>query len=91
MTTSSSRWLCQPEVPTSEELLRPANEDYDQFANKIDGPWRSKDKYLRAHYSLLRDDAVTPIWSAVNSFRDTPDMMEEDGKGILIYEKVSRL
>jgi helicase required for RNAi-mediated heterochromatin assembly 1 len=87
--SSSSRWLCQPEVPTSAEILPAGDDDVVLPANKIDGPWKSKDKYLKAHYNLLREDAVSPLRDAVETFRQNPDMMESDHKGVSIYEKVN--
>jgi helicase required for RNAi-mediated heterochromatin assembly 1 len=91
MKTSPSRWLCQPEVPTSAEVLIAGDDDVTLPANKIDGAWKSKDKYLKAHYSLLREDAVSPLRDAVEHFRRTPDMMENETKVVSIYEKVSLL
>jgi helicase required for RNAi-mediated heterochromatin assembly 1 len=89
MKSSPSRWLCQPEVPTSAEILLAGDDDVVLPANKIDGPWKSKDKYLKAHYNLLREDAVSPLRDAVEIFRQNPDMMESDSKVVAIYEKVN--
>jgi helicase required for RNAi-mediated heterochromatin assembly 1 len=89
MKSSASRWLRQPEVPTSAEILLAGDDDVVLPANKIDGPWKSKDKYLKAHYNLLREDAVSPLRDAVEIFRQNPDMMESDSKVVSIYEKVN--
>jgi helicase required for RNAi-mediated heterochromatin assembly 1 len=89
MKSSPSRWLCQPEVPTSAEILLAGDDDVVLPANKIDGPWKSKDKYLKAHYNLLREDAVSPLRDSVEIFRQNPDMMESDSKVVAIYEKVN--
>jgi helicase required for RNAi-mediated heterochromatin assembly 1 len=89
MKSSSSRWLCQPEIPTSAEILPAGDDDVVLPANKIDGPWKSKDKYLKAHYNLLREDAVSPLRDAVEILRQNPDMMESDSKVVSIYEKVN--
>ena len=89
--SSSSRWLCQPEVPISAEILLHANDEVMLPANKIDGPWKNKDKYLKAHYSLLREDAVSPLRDAVDQFRRSPEMSENDNKVVSIYERVSHL
>jgi len=88
MRSASSPWLCQPEVPTSAEILLGGDEEVILTANKIDAAWKSKEKYLKAHYSLLREDAVSPLRDAVELFRRTPDMMENDNKVVSIYEKV---
>lgn len=89
MKSASSRWLRQPEFPASAEILS-AEEGYVSIpANKINGAWKNKEKYLKAHYNLLREDAVSPLRDAVEHFRQTPDMMENDNSGVVwIYEKV---
>ena len=89
MKSSANRWLRQPEVPTSAEILLAGDDDVVLPANKIDGPWKSKDKYLKAHYNLLREDAVSPLRDAVEIFRQDPDMMESDSKIVSIHEKVN--
>ena len=77
-------------MPTSAEILLHANDEVMLPANRIDGPWKSKDKYLKAHYSLLREDAVSPLRDAVDQFRRSPEMTENDNKVVSIYERVSR-
>lgn len=89
MKSSASRWLCQPEVPTSAEILLTEDSEIMLPANKIDEAWKNKDKYLKAHYNLLREDAVSPLRDAVELFRRTPEMMENDSTVVSIYEKVS--
>ncbi|KAI9832987.1 MAG: hypothetical protein M1826_000766 [Phylliscum demangeonii] len=54
--------------------------------NIIHGPWASRADYLRAHYELLREDAIAPLRDAVAAVRETPEM--EDGKAASIYDKV---
>ncbi|KAH2661149.1 hypothetical protein KXV79_005551 [Aspergillus fumigatus] len=81
-------WLQKPEIPTPEEIL-PSSSDEDcveLMPNRIDGPWTSKDSYLRAHYELLREDAVAPLRDAVAYFRNDPQMV--DSQAVSIYEKV---
>ena len=90
MRSSSTHWSCHPEVPSGAEILLLGDEEVILPANKIDGAWKTKDKYLKAHYSLLREDAVSPLRDAVDVFRQTPDMMESDSRVVSIYEKVSR-
>lgn len=87
--SSSSRWLRQPEFPSTAEILIAGNDDVKIPPNKIDGAWKSKDKYLKAHYNLLREDAVSPLRDAVDLFRQTPDMMENDNGVVWIYERVN--
>lgn len=86
----SPPWLSQPEVPASGEVLVLNDDDVNIPPNKVNGPWRNKEKYLSSHYSLLREDAVAPLRDAVDEFRKNPDMMEGDSKVVRIYEKVSR-
>lgn len=63
-------WLSQPEVPTNEEL---AVTEAALPINKVDAPWKSKDRYLRTQYSLLREDAVGSLRDAIQDFREHPD------------------
>lgn len=84
----SSQWLQQPEIPTGGEILLEDDEEVSLPPNKIDGPWKSKERYLKSHYTLLREDAVSPLRDAVDTFRQNPEM-DEDGRIVSIYEKVS--
>ena len=86
---SPKGWRSQPEFPASAEILLAGHEDVLIPANKIDGAWKSKEKYLKAHYNLLREDVVSPLRDAVELFRRNPDMMENDSRVICIYEKVN--
>lgn len=80
-------WQSLPEVPTSDEIALTDMEDVTIAANKIKGKWKSKDKYLRAHYELLREDSISPIRDAVDAVRKAPGTLEN--KDAAIYEKVS--
>lgn len=92
--SSDQPWLALPELPTAEEVGsfvgdRPATLEYALQHNKIDGPWRDKEYYLRSHYELLREDAVAPLRDVVQEFHQKPNMMERDSKEhAAIYEKV---
>lgn len=86
-------WLSKPEIPSSDEilgteddLLETGEEFVDLATNKIVGPWGSKEEYLKAHYELLREEAVAPLRDAVAIFRNDPDM--DDNKDLSVYEKV---
>jgi helicase required for RNAi-mediated heterochromatin assembly 1 len=83
--TKSDAWLSLTEMPTNSEIGDTGDEDVALAANKIKGKWKSKEKYLRAHYELLREDAVSPLREAVDTFRQDPDMM--DSQSVSIYEK----
>ena len=84
--TKSEAWLDLPELPTSKEIAGAEGNEVTFAANKQRGPWRSKDKYLKAHYELLREDVTSPLREAVATYRSDPDM--NDDKGVRIYEKV---
>ena len=88
--TSSTGWLSQTEVPASGEVLMLNDDDVDVRPNKVNGPWKTKERYLSTHYTLLREDAVAPLREAVDEFRKNPDMMEGDNKAVNIYVKVGR-
>lgn len=84
-------WVTTPEIPTASELC-PTEEDaqsttcLDMPVNKIDGPWESKAEYLRSHYQLLREDAISSLRDAVEEVKDNPGM--SDSGTFNIYEKV---
>lgn len=85
-------WVSNPELPSTEEILGTVSgvQDLDDCieltANIIDGPWPSRNEYLKTHYMLLREDAVAPLRDAVAYFRADPGM--NDSNDVSIYEKV---
>ncbi|ETN40525.1 uncharacterized protein HMPREF1541_04802 [Cyphellophora europaea CBS 101466] len=79
-------WLKLPEVPTNEEVALLPEEEVELAPNKIRGKWKSVDRYLKAHFELLREDAMSPLRDAVDQIRKNPDMM--DDHTMSIYEKV---
>ncbi|RDW72447.1 putative DEAD box helicase involved in nonsense mediated decay [Aspergillus mulundensis] len=85
-TLSSKPWLSKPELPSSDEIFGTDEEFVDLEPNKIEGPWESKDAYLKAHYDLIREEAVASLRDAVAIFRADPDMC--DDKSVSVYEKV---
>jgi hypothetical protein len=80
------QWQSLPEIPSSEEVARSDDQALLIPANKVKGKWKNKEKYLRAHYELLREDSIAPIREAVDAVRKDPEMM--DNKELAIYEKV---
>ena len=88
-------WLSRAELPTTAELGGtihdgPATGDggfLELPTNIIDGPWSSKEEYLRSHYELLREDAVAPLRDAIEEVREKPDMA--DSRTFCIYDKAS--
>jgi len=90
--TEGEAWTMKPELPSSDEILGTDLLDEDEdcvelMPNCINGPWPSKNSYLRAHYELLREDAVAPLRDAVAYVRDDPQM--KDSPAVSIYERVS--
>ncbi|CAG8919275.1 unnamed protein product [Penicillium salamii] len=84
-----SGWQSKPEIPDETEILGTENGGSPNtvlFPNIIDGPWESKEKYLEAHYRLLREDAVGPLRDAVAMIRDKPERRDE--RGLAVYESV---
>ncbi|KAL1853711.1 hypothetical protein Plec18170_005102 [Paecilomyces lecythidis] len=82
-------WISKPELPSSDEIMGAEMENDDFVAlmpNRILGPWPSRGAYLKAHYELLREDAVAPLRDAVAYVKDDPHMM--DSPLLNIYEKV---
>lgn len=82
-------WQTKPELPSSEEIMGTdvPGDVVALTANCISGPWISKEKYLEAHYSLIREDLVAPLRNAVAYVRDNPSM--KDTADVSIYEKVN--
>jgi helicase required for RNAi-mediated heterochromatin assembly 1 len=78
-------WTGKPEIPTVDEIILNGSIPHI-LPNKRSGAWKTKDKYLKAHYQLLREDAVGPLREAVEDFERNPAMM--DNQKIAIYEKV---
>ncbi|KAJ5573691.1 uncharacterized protein N7459_008118 [Penicillium hispanicum] len=81
-------WLLQPELPSKQEILgqETAAGTVLLAPNRVAGPWKSKNEYLKTHYDLVREDNVAPLRDAVAFVRECPSMM--DTKDISIYEKV---
>ncbi|PYI06160.1 ATP binding protein [Aspergillus sclerotiicarbonarius CBS 121057] len=86
----SEEWLKRPDVPSPEEIMGTfdsTEDDYVELAtNRVEGPWKSRDAYLKAHYELLREDAIAPLRDAVAYVREDLRMM--DSKTVSIYDKV---
>ncbi|RDK39409.1 ATP binding protein [Aspergillus phoenicis ATCC 13157] len=89
-TDYAEEWLKRPEIPSADEILGNSGTGEDDYIeltpNKTEGPWKSSDEYLKAHYELLREDAVAPLRDAVAYVRDDPQMT--DSKLVSIYDKV---
>ncbi|EXJ92707.1 hypothetical protein A1O3_01259 [Capronia epimyces CBS 606.96] len=83
MSSEKDAWLEAPEIPTNDEL---AVAEAALPPNKVDAPWRSKEKYLRTQYSLLREDAVGSLRDAVQDFRQNP--ATGDTQKFSVYEQV---
>lgn len=56
--------------------------------NKIEGPWSSKQKYLRTHYKLLREDALRRLRLAIETFKFSPMMDESTQADVGLYDDV---
>lgn len=79
-------WLAMPEIPPLNEVLIPDGESVVLPRNRIDQPWNKKERYLKAHYKLLREDAIAPLREAVARFRQDPLRMDDNDTRI--YEEV---
>ncbi|QIW95211.1 hypothetical protein AMS68_000729 [Peltaster fructicola] len=94
----TAAWLRTPEVPTSKEVAQAAPIDQRTgrtemlVSNLVKGAWESKEAYLRAHYSFLREEAVRPLREAVQQMKVMPTACEssfsEAKNTIGIYERV---
>jgi helicase required for RNAi-mediated heterochromatin assembly 1 len=79
----SEDWLSEPEIPTAEELC---NDVTGLLPNKIGKPYKSKERYLKIHYGLLREDAVGSLREAVLDFRQDPST--DDTTKFSVYDQV---
>lgn len=84
----------------SSRETRPVEEEWNEYMrepsyeialphNIIKGPWPSKVEYLGAHYQILREDVVAPLRHSVASFKDRPDMMEDNDTHIYTHVRSS--
>jgi helicase required for RNAi-mediated heterochromatin assembly 1 len=55
--------------------------------NITKGPWPSKEKYIAAHYQILREDAIAHLRSSVKSFKRNQHM--DDDNFTHVYTHVS--
>ncbi|KAK5046288.1 hypothetical protein LTR84_008431 [Exophiala bonariae] len=81
--SSKDSWLSLPEIPTFEEL---SIDETAVPANKIDGPYKTKERYLKTQYALLREDALGCLRDALLDFQKDPSMM--DTQKFSIYDQV---
>ena len=81
--SSKDSWLSLPEIPTFEEL---SIAETAVPANKIDGPYKTKERYLKIQYTLLREDALSCLRDAMLDFQKDPTTM--DTPKFSIYDQV---
>jgi helicase required for RNAi-mediated heterochromatin assembly 1 len=85
-------WGARPEIPTSDEIMGTTTAHVDGndiihlIPNQVTTPWPSTKIYLKAHYELLREDAVSPLRDAVAYARENRHLM--DSSTAAIYENV---
>lgn len=79
-------WLAVSEIPPSSEILIPDGSAVSLPRNKIDSQWNKPEKYLKAHFKLLREDTISPLREAVAKFRKDPTRMDDNDTRI--YEQV---
>lgn len=82
-TAKPETWLSQPEVPTKEELSVTCN---DLLPNKVKGPYKNTERYLKGHYGLLREDAVGSLRDAVLEFCE--NISRDENHKYSVYEQV---
>jgi helicase required for RNAi-mediated heterochromatin assembly 1 len=94
-----SSWLSVPEIPTPEEAqditepwqtLDPQDGSVILGGNELKGGWGSKEEYLKAHYEMLREEAVRPLRETISWVKNNPDAREDQrsfGGNMGLYEK----
>lgn len=85
-TAQEGDWLAQPEIPSAEEINVTGDAIVTLPANRIDRPWGKKESYLKTHYKLLREDAITGLRESVEKFKQ--DIHRYDDHDMRIYDKV---
>ncbi|KAI9882561.1 MAG: hypothetical protein M1823_005696 [Watsoniomyces obsoletus] len=83
--TPPDSWLLRPELPESSEVWN-ADSNRTPHVNCIKGPWSTKEDYLRAHYELLREDALSGLRDALREVKMRPEMGDSDNTHI--YDQV---
>lgn len=81
--SSKDSWLSLPEIPTFEEL---SVAETAIPSNKIDGPYKSKERYLKTISALLREDAIGPLRDSMLDFQKDPTTM--DTPKFSVYDQV---
>jgi len=84
--TDQDDWRSLPEIPSSSEICLTDGNTIVLPPNRIDKPWSRNDRYLKAHYKLLREDATAPLREAIDKFRKDPERMDDND--LRIYEQV---
>lgn len=98
-------WLTAPEIPSSRELMdldeawTQTNEEGQVVigGNTLKGPWvgtkdfSAKEHYLQCHWTMLREEAIQPLRTAISWMKAFPGASEDTNNGgsIGIYSKVS--
>ncbi|KAH0846063.1 Helicase required for RNAi-mediated heterochromatin assembly 1 [Fonsecaea pedrosoi] len=82
-TSDKDAWLSQDEIPTKQEM---AVGEATLLANKIEGPYKSKDRYLKTHHALLREDSVGCLRDAIQEFIRDPTT--SDTMKFSVYDQV---
>ena len=98
---TTSAWADRPEIPRPSEImpddsslgfksgLEMVRVEEDLPRNIVEGPYASKEAYLRTQYELLREDALRPLRRAVEEVRRNPIPDESEyTNNIGIYEPV---
>lgn len=83
---NSNNWLSTPEIPSRDEISPPDGAEVALPANRMGSPFSKPISYLKTHYKLLREDAISPLREAVGKFRKDPQRM--DDHDMRIYEQV---
>lgn len=90
-----THWTSFRDIPSTPEVFSPNRMDNEESVqlpeNIVVGPFASKEDYLERQYSLLREDAISPLRNVISELQVHPYIMEKNSEeGAYIYEKVSR-
>ncbi len=82
-TSDKDAWLSTPEIPTKQEFTNLAA---DLLPNKVQGPFKNKERYVKTHYELLREDSVGCLRDAIHEFGN--DLSTGDTNKFSIYDQI---
>ncbi|EPY51210.1 helicase Required for RNAi-mediated heterochromatin assembly Hrr1 [Schizosaccharomyces cryophilus OY26] len=80
-----SHWRSLPSIPTFEEL---SSASVDLPENDVFGRYKDFDHYLSVHYTLLREDAISPLRESVLRYKKDPTSISSPSFAVYDHVRV---